>query len=189
MFVVAVDCILYDFNTELFVYYNHLYTLTWNSTTVIQWDLHLSVWHTGVLVIQDKVWPPHQAAGDVDHFKSIIVLFIPLQVSIMPCLPDPQVGNQHLVPLILHTHTHTPLYIHTSSLNIGRLNLLLISLLLITSLGIMCTDIPQLKSRTCLSISGGWAEWLGNEGGWWACCYCCQSFTEALNQRKHNHFG
>lgn len=63
--------------------------------------------HIGILVIEDKVGPPHQAAGDVDHLQSIIVLFIPFQVCVIPCLPDPQVGNQHLVPLILHTHIQT----------------------------------------------------------------------------------
>ena len=54
-----------------------------------------------VLVIEDEVGPPHQAAGDVNHLQAVIVLFIPLQVRIVPPLPDPQVGNQHLVPLIL----------------------------------------------------------------------------------------
>lgn len=62
----------------------------------------------GVLVIKDDVGPPHKAAGDVDHLQTIIVLFIPLQVRIMPHLPDPQVGYQNLVPRILsHTHAHS----------------------------------------------------------------------------------
>lgn len=67
----------------------------------------MCVSHIGILVIEDEVGPPHQAAGDVDHLQSIIVLFIPFQVYVIPGLPDPQVGNQHLVPLILHTHSHT----------------------------------------------------------------------------------
>lgn len=59
--------------------------------------------HASILVIEDEVWPPHQAAGDVDDVQSVIVLFVPPQVSVMPLLSDPQVGDQHLVPLILHT--------------------------------------------------------------------------------------
>lgn len=63
--------------------------------------------YVSILIIEDEVRPPHQAARDVDHIQSIIVLLIPLQVSVMPRLPNPQVGNQHLVPFILHSHSHT----------------------------------------------------------------------------------
>lgn len=54
-----------------------------------------------VLVVEDEVGPPDQVAGDVDHLQPIVVLFIPLQVRVVPPLPDPQVGDEHLVPLVL----------------------------------------------------------------------------------------
>lgn len=60
---------------------------------------------TVVLVIEDEVRPPHQAAGDVDDVQTIVVLFVPPQVSVVPRLPDPQVGDQHLVPLVLRRVT------------------------------------------------------------------------------------
>lgn len=59
-----------------------------------------------VLVVEDEVGPPDQAAGDVDHLQTIVVLFIPLQVRVVPPLPDPQVGDQHLVPLVLSDTRH-----------------------------------------------------------------------------------
>lgn len=62
-------------------------------------DQHMLSVH--VLVVEDEVGPPHQAAGDVDHLQTIVVLFVPLQVRVVPSLPDPQVGDQHLVPLVL----------------------------------------------------------------------------------------
>lgn len=58
--------------------------------------------HEAVLVVENQVGPPHQAAGDVDHFQSIVVLFVPAEVGVVPLLPDPQVGDQHLVPLVLY---------------------------------------------------------------------------------------
>lgn len=57
--------------------------------------------HEDVLVVENQVGPPHQAAGDVDHFQSVVVLFVPAEVGVVPLLPDPQVGDQHLVPLVL----------------------------------------------------------------------------------------
>lgn len=58
--------------------------------------------HEAVLVVENQVRPPHQAAGDVDHFQSIVVFFVPAEVGIVPLLPDPQVGDQNLVPLVLY---------------------------------------------------------------------------------------
>lgn len=58
------------------------------------------------LVVEDDVRLPNQVAGDVDHLKVVVVLLVPLQVCIVPDLPDPQIRGQHLVPFILHARTH-----------------------------------------------------------------------------------
>lgn len=54
-----------------------------------------------LLVIQNDVWSPNKIAGYSNDLKSIILIFIPAQVSIMPNLTHPQVCGQHLVPFIL----------------------------------------------------------------------------------------
>lgn len=54
-----------------------------------------------LLVIQNDVWSPNKIAGYSNDLKSIILIFIPAQISIMPDLTHPQVCGQHLVPFIL----------------------------------------------------------------------------------------
>lgn len=46
---------------------------------------------TGVLVIQHQIRPPHQAAGNADHLQTIILLFTPLQMGVVPRLSDPEI--------------------------------------------------------------------------------------------------
>lgn len=54
-----------------------------------------------VLVVQDNVRPPDQITGNADDFQPVIIFLVPLQVGVMPDLPDPQIRCQHLVPFIL----------------------------------------------------------------------------------------
>lgn len=54
-----------------------------------------------LLVIQNDVWSPNKTAGYSNDLKSIILIFIPTQISIMPDLTHPEVCGQHLVPFIL----------------------------------------------------------------------------------------
>lgn len=63
-----------------------------------------------VLVIQDNVRPPDQITGNADDFQPVVIVLVPLQVGVMPDLPDPQIRCQHLVPLILWVQVKALIY-------------------------------------------------------------------------------
>lgn len=64
-------------------------------------------------VIQDDIRPPHVAAGYADGIQAVVVLLLPGEVGIHPYLPDPQVGSQDLVALILAERKYTLQHEHT----------------------------------------------------------------------------
>lgn len=79
-----------------------------------------------LLVIQNNVWSPNKIAGYSNDLKSIILIFIPTQISIMPDLTNPEVCGQHLIFFILaqrvkHKAKATLIYKHINHLKKCRL--------------------------------------------------------------------
>lgn len=54
-----------------------------------------------LLVIQDYVRSPYVTTRYADGVDPIVIVLIPAQVGVHPHLPDPQIGSQDLVPLVL----------------------------------------------------------------------------------------